>query len=47
MAKLCWSVFMSVDGYYAGPNGEFIPPAWSDDMNNRSLEITAATGHLI
>ena len=47
MAKLCWAVFMSVDGYYAGPNGEFIPPAWSEDMNNRSLEITAATGHLI
>jgi dihydrofolate reductase len=47
MAKLVWSVFMSVDGYYAGPNGEFIPPAWSDDMNNRSLELTAATGHLI
>lgn len=47
MAKLCWSVFMSVDGYYAGPNGEFIPPAWSGDMESRSLEITAATGHLI
>lgn len=47
MSKLCWAVFMSVDGYYAGPHGEFIPPAWSPDMNNRSLEITGATGHLI
>jgi dihydrofolate reductase len=47
MAKLIWSVFMSVDGYYAGSNGEFVPPAWSEDMNNRSLEITGATGHLI
>ena len=47
MAKLCWSIFMSVDGYYAGPNGEFGPPAWSEDMNNRSLELTSATGHLI
>ena len=39
---------MSVDGYYAGPHGEFIPPAWSEDRNNRSLEFAAtATGHLI
>jgi dihydrofolate reductase len=47
MSRLVWSVFMSVDGYYAGPNGEFIPPQWSPDLNQRSLDITAATGHLI
>jgi dihydrofolate reductase len=47
MGKLCWAVFASLDGYYAGPKGEFIPPTWSDDMNNRSLEIMAAAGHLI
>ena len=32
MAKLVLSMFMSLDGYIEKPNGEFVPPAWSDDM---------------
>ncbi|PTL76668.1 dihydrofolate reductase family protein [Vitiosangium sp. GDMCC 1.1324] len=32
MGKLVLSMFTSLDGYIAGPNGEFIPPDWSDDL---------------
>src|SRR5579871_738168 len=32
MAKLVLSMFLSLDGYVEGPNGQFIPPAWSDDF---------------
>lgn len=33
MRKLVLAMFMSLDGYIAGPKGEFIPPAWSDDLS--------------
>jgi dihydrofolate reductase len=32
MAKLVLSMFTSLDGYIERPNGEFVPPAWSDDL---------------
>lgn len=32
MAKLVLSMFTSLDGYIEGPGGQFLPPAWSDDL---------------
>lgn len=32
MAKLVLAMFMSLDGYVAGPNGEFVPPPWSAEV---------------
>jgi dihydrofolate reductase len=32
MAKLVLAMFISLDGYIEGPNGEFVPPAWSDEV---------------
>jgi dihydrofolate reductase len=32
MAKLILAMFTSLDGYVAGPNGEFVPPPWSDEV---------------
>jgi dihydrofolate reductase len=32
MANLILSMFTSLDGYIERPNGEFLPPAWSDDL---------------
>ena len=32
MATLVLSMFTSLDGYIERPNGEFVPPAWSDDL---------------
>jgi len=34
MARRCvLSMVLSVDGYINGPGGEFIPPAWSSDLD--------------
>ena len=32
MGKLVLSMFTSLDGCIEGPGGEFVPPAWSDDL---------------
>lgn len=32
MAKIVLSMFLSLDGYIEGPNGEFVAPDWSDDL---------------
>jgi len=32
MRKLVLAMFLSLDGYVEGPNREFVPPAWSDDV---------------
>ncbi|MCP8937602.1 dihydrofolate reductase family protein [Alsobacter sp. SYSU M60028] len=32
MGSLVLSVFVSLDGYMEMPNGQFRPPAWSDDL---------------
>jgi dihydrofolate reductase len=48
MAKLVLSMFVSLDFYIEGPAGEFVPPAWSDDLGRHwsgySLE---RAGHLL
>ena len=48
MSKLVLAMFMSVDGYIAGPHGEFIGPEWSGDVERHwsgySLE---RAGHLL
>jgi dihydrofolate reductase len=46
--KLVLSMFMSLDGYIAGRNGEFIPPDWSDDLERHwSGYALARAGHLL
>jgi dihydrofolate reductase len=47
MAKVILSVFTSLDGFYAGPNGEFIPPEWSADMGAWADQAMEQSGHLI
>jgi dihydrofolate reductase len=48
MAKLILSMFTSLDGYIERPNGEFAPPAWSDDVaRNWSAYALARAGHLV
>jgi dihydrofolate reductase len=48
MRKLVLSMFMSLDGYIAGPNGEFIPPEWSDDLERHwSGYALGRAGHLL
>lgn len=32
MRKVILAMFISLDGYIEGPKGEFVPPAWSDDL---------------
>src|SRR6476660_661457 len=32
MSKVILAMFMSLDGFIEGPNGEFIPPDWSVDL---------------
>jgi dihydrofolate reductase len=48
MAKLILSMFMSLDGYIEKPGGEFVPPAWSDDLSEHwSGYALPRAGHLI
>ena len=48
MAKLVLSMFISLDGYIERPNGEFVPPAWSDDLAEHwSGYALARAGHLL
>ena len=48
MAKLVLSMFMSLDGYIEGADGEFVPPAWSDDLEQHwSGYALARAAHLI
>ncbi|HLI65783.1 MAG TPA: dihydrofolate reductase family protein [Caulobacteraceae bacterium] len=42
MAKLILSMFMSLDGYVEGPNGAFIGPAWSADMETHWANANTA-----
>ncbi len=48
MAKLVLAMFMSLDGYVAGPTGEFVPPPWSEEVgeawSGRNLKNA---GHVI
>ena len=48
MAKLVLSMFTSLDGYIEKPNGTFVPPAWSDDLERHwSGYALARAGHLL
>lgn len=47
MAKIVLSMFMSLDGYFAGPGGEFVPPEWSDDMEKWALEAMEQSGRFL
>jgi len=48
MAKLVLSMFTSLDGYIGGPGGEFVPPAWSDDLERHWAGYALErAGHLL
>jgi dihydrofolate reductase len=47
MAKVVLSMFMTLDGYFAGQGGEFIPPTWSDEMEAWALEAMQQSGHFL
>ena len=48
MAKLVLSMFTSVDGYIGGPDGEFVPPEWSGDLEQHwSGYALGRAGHLL
>lgn len=48
MRKVVLSMFMSLDGFIEGPDGEFVPPPWSDDMQEKwSGAGMAAAGLLV
>jgi len=48
MAKLVLAMFMSLDGYVAGPNGEFVPPPWSAEVGEAwAAHNLKNAGHLI
>jgi dihydrofolate reductase len=48
MAKLVLSMFTSLDGYIEGPGGEFVPPAWSDDLERHWAGYALErAGHLL
>jgi dihydrofolate reductase len=44
MRKLILSMFMSLDGYIAGPGGEFVPPPWSDEVGREWSGWASETG---
>ena len=48
MAKLVLAMFMSLDGYVAGPNGEFAPPPWSAEVGEAWVDHNLKNaGHVI
>ena len=48
MAKLILAMFTSLDGYIAGPNGEFVPPPWSAEVAQAWADDNLKrAGHLI
>lgn len=48
MAKLVLAMFISLDGYVAGPNGEFVPPPWSAEVAKAWVDHNLKhAGHLI
>jgi dihydrofolate reductase len=44
MRKLILSMFLSLDGYIAGPGGEFAPPPWSDEVSRAWSGWASETG---
>lgn len=48
MNRIILQIFMSLDGYAAGPNGEFLAPAWSMDLATHwSGYADERAGHLL
>jgi dihydrofolate reductase len=48
MRNVVLSMFMSLDGFIEGPDGEFVPPAWSDEMQKAWSDTgMAAAGVLL
>ena len=47
MAKLVLAMFMSLDGHIEGPNGEFVGPDWSDDMQTHWSDDTMGKAGLL
>ena len=47
MRKVILSMFMSLDGFIEGPDGEFAPPPWSDDMQEKWSAAGMATSCLL
>ena len=48
MSKVILAMFMSLDGFIEGPNGEFIPPDWSGDLQRYwADDNTDAAGTLL
>jgi dihydrofolate reductase len=48
MTNLVLAMFMSLDGYVASPNGEFVPPPWSAEVGEAwSGHNLKNAGHLI
>ena len=48
MRRVVLSMFMSLDGYIAGPGGEFVAPDWSDDLERHwSGYAMEHAGHLL
>lgn len=48
MAKLVLAMFISLDGYIAGPDGEFVPPPWSAEVGEAWVSHNLShAGHLI
>lgn len=47
MRKLILSMFMSLDGHIEGPNGEFVPPDWSDEMQTHWSDDTMGRAGLL
>lgn len=47
MRKLILSMFMSLDGHIEGPNGEFVGPDWSDDMQTHWSDDTMGKAGLL
>ena len=41
MSDVVLTMFMSLDGYVAGPGGEFVPPEWSDEMQSAWSDVNA------
>lgn len=48
MANLVLAMFVSLDGYISGPNSEFIPPPWSEEVGEAwSAANLKEASHLI
>ena len=48
MSKVILAMFMSLDGFIEGPDGEFVPPDWSGDLQRYwADDNTDAAGTLL